>query len=65
MKRRPPKVEEPAGTYAAKKPTVKSSTAPAPKAVTPQIRYAPLEDVQKVNDRLMKIHGDVLRRLAQ
>ncbi len=65
MKRRPQKVEEPAATYTAKKPAAQVTVEPTLKSATPQIHYAELEDVRKTNDRLMKIHGDVLRRLAQ
>jgi hypothetical protein len=68
MKRRPLTVEEPAAAYVAEKPLAKVPATPAPKAAAPAqtvIRYARLEDVQKANERVMKIHGDVLRRLAQ
>ena len=59
MKRRPLKAAEPAAAYVADQPATK------PAAAQPAIRYVRTEDVRKANERLMKSHGDVLRRLAQ
>jgi hypothetical protein len=61
MKRKDPKVEEPAAPYLAAK-------VPKPKEVAtkpPGIRYAELGSVRKSNAQLMHAHREVLRKLAQ
>jgi hypothetical protein len=56
---KPRKVGEPAGTYAAKMPATKAAPG------QPVIRYAKLESVKKTNEKLMQVHHEVLKKLAQ
>jgi hypothetical protein len=52
------KVEEPAGTYSA----LPKGT---PKQGAAGVRYARNEDVRKANEKLMKVHREVLEKLAK
>jgi len=53
---KPRKVQEPAGSYAAKKPAASAQ---------PGIRVADLAEVRKANAKLMQVHRKVLQKLAQ
>lgn len=58
---KPHKVEEPAGTYSAKKPADKAPLAPA----QPAIRYADKATFRKAADKVFKTHNELFRKLAQ
>lgn len=58
---KPHKVEEPTGTYSAKKPTVKVPAAP----VQPTIRYADNVAFRKAAAKVFKTHDELFRKLAQ
>jgi hypothetical protein len=62
MKRKSHKVEEPAAPYAAKR-TAKESE--AIKKTEPAMRFADLNSVRKNNAELMRVHRQVLQKLAQ
>lgn len=61
MKRKNPKVEEPAAPYlVANRPKPKKGA-----AKSPGIRFADLGSVRKSNAQLIHAHREVLRKLAQ
>ena len=60
---KPRKVEEPAGTHAAKAPAENAGA----NMISPPagVRYATPEQVRKATEKIFRVHGDVLRRLAE
>ena len=60
---KPRKVEEPAGTYAAKPPAKKAAT--ASKATASGVRYADDATFRKAADKVFKTHEELFRKLAQ
>ena len=62
---KPKKIEEPAGTYVvSQRPPVKPHM-PAPTSEGVSLRYADPAKVRKANARLMLVHREVLKKLAQ
>ena len=59
MSKKPHKIEEAKGAYAAKKPAK-----PAP-AATGEIRYATPEQARKAAAEVFEVHKELFRKLAQ
>ena len=55
---KPRKVQEPTGTYETKPPAAKPASAES------AVRSAKLDDVKKANDKLIRVHHEVLKKLA-
>jgi hypothetical protein len=62
---KPRKVQEPAGTYAAKTPAKQAPAAPAPKTAAAGVRYADDATFRKAADKVFKTHEELFRKLAQ
>ena len=63
---KPRKVQEPAGTYAAKPKASAQATTPAGKATASAGgRYADPVDFQKAADKVFQAHHELFRKLAQ
>jgi hypothetical protein len=60
VSKKPPKVEEPAAPYTAKKPVKAGQAAPQSGP-----RFADLEKVRANNAKLVQVHRTVLQKLAQ
>jgi hypothetical protein len=60
---KPRKVQEPAGTYTAKKRVPKASS--APKTAAPQVRDLDDATAQKLADKIFSERKGLLRKLAQ
>ena len=60
---KPRKVQEPAGTYTAKKTAAKAT--PAPKTGEPHVRYVDDATFRKAADKVFKTHSELFRKLAQ
>ena len=62
MSKKPPKVQETATPYTAKKPV--KAAAPVRQG-KPTIRYATPEQVKKAADEVFRVHEELFRKLAQ
>jgi hypothetical protein len=62
---KPRKVQEPAGTYAAKPPAKRAPAAPAQKTASPHVRDLDDATVQKLADKIFSERKDLLHKLAQ
>jgi hypothetical protein len=62
---KPRKVQEPAGTYAAKPPAKQARVASAQKTAAPQVRDLDDATAQRLADKIFSERKDFLRKLAQ
>jgi hypothetical protein len=65
VSKKPRKVQEGAGAYAAKKQKKAKATASSPKPAEPAIRYATPEQVRDAANEVFKVHAELFRKLAQ